>query len=131
MARWKTVIFDAGASDAVPGKWTVRIWELRPGRRYEQVSESGVFEGREETKKEARRLEREYRKSLPKEPLAPLRKVVSYHERGNYGDTKLNLECHHTVTRRGGWYISDQYREGDPPDKEHHARCEVCLKKGL
>lgn len=131
MPKLKTVVFDVAGSHEFPGKWTVRIWELRPGKRYEQVSEHGAFDVNEEAKKEARKLEREYKSGLPKKPLAPMRKVISFRERGNYGDTYLNLECNHTVTRKGGWYITDQYKPGDHLDKEHYARCEVCLKKGL
>jgi hypothetical protein len=131
MGKLKAVVFQAAGSRGVPGKFTVRIWELQPGKKYEEVSESGLFDSSDEAVKAARRLEREYKESLPKKPAAPLRKVVSFKERGNYGDTYLFLECNHTVKRKGGWYITDQYKPGDPPDKEHYAKCEVCLKKGV
>lgn len=141
----KAVIFDVSSSSAAN---VYNVWrcELRPGRRYERAMSFGPFASRDEAYAFAKKATKDYKAQLPKKPIAPLRLVVSYEERGNYGVTIVALECGHTVTRKGGWYFTDplhrrsekrgKYTEGGTgileqiPEGQHRARCEKCFKEG-
>ena len=138
------VIFDIKGA---PGGYTVRRWEVvlpvYPVRRYVEVATFGLYATRDEADKAAKKANRDY-KIQTKGPAAPFRVIVSYDERGNYGDTILHLECKHSVVRKGGWYISEadhrrKMARGEiydpsaplvPDEKIHRARCEKCLKEG-
>lgn len=139
------VIFDVKGGG---GGYTVRRWEVvlpvYPIRRYVEVGTIGKFATYDEADKAAKKATREYKKSLGK-PVAPWRTVTSYEERGNYGDTRLFLDCGHVVYRKGGWYYSeadhqrkihrgehfDPTAERKPSEStSHRARCEKCLAEG-
>jgi hypothetical protein len=147
MPKLKSVVFDIGGTGGgwTVRRWTVRRWEIRAGKRYEQVATFGLFASKDEAQAAARKAERDYKAQLPQKPLAPFRLVVSYKERGNYGETDLHLECGHTVTRKGGWYITEAAHKKamargeffDPTkprpveEGQHRARCERCLEQGI